>query len=87
MNQQIIRSLKSIAGLVVLSVLAIAVVAGQANANLPAVATAANVGMHESSHLILDLSQLRQPEAASNLLHVFLTSPTRAEKNLDRLVE
>ena len=87
MFKPIIRSSKNVAGLAVLSILAIAVVAGQAKANLPAEATAANISMTESSHLILELSQLRQPLAASKLMEALLTSPTRVEKNLDRLAD
>lgn len=79
------RSTRRIISLAVLGMLAIAVVAGQANANLPADATSAYVSSADAATLVIDLTQLRQADVQPKLLDTFLSKPSRAEKSLDRL--
>lgn len=80
-------STRRIISLAVLGMLAIAVVAGQANANLSTDAASSYVSSADAEALVIDLTQLRQADVQLKLMDAFLSKPSQVEKNLDRLAE
>jgi hypothetical protein len=79
---------KSTAGLAVLGLLTIAIVAGQAEANLPAAAKAdADISRNTAPHIVFSASELQEYQRLPAVLDTFLALPKRVELTIDLLGE
>ena len=88
MEQANSHSIKGTAGLAVLGLLTIAIVAGQADANLPGAATAdADISATVAPHIIFSASELREYQKLPQVLDTFLAFPERVEQTIERLGE
>lgn len=75
-------------GLIVLALLLVAIVAGQAEGNLPPEATAAgSLEGSSSTHLILSIEQIERMEKLPQVLERVLFAPKRLDDSIDLLTE